>query len=389
VKEIAEEAAVAPPPERRSGAVPVKPFWAVFTGVLSVIGGFLGCLAGRTYVAPLYETSPEQQAVMGFVSVAAFTVVGGLLGFLLSSATFRKLQQIVPRIEEMAVEDKIAGIIGVIIGLVVVSLLKPLYADIRMDSLRAVVGLLVYATAVTLGAVVTLSMKKELFSMLRAGTVNVEEEPPPPAARTKLLDTNIIIEGRILEVYRTGFIEGPLLIPQFVLDELHQIADSADNLRRQRGRRGLDILNQMREVTATLAVLSPPYEVDVDDAEGVDGKLVKLAVGLDASILTNDFNLTKVAELQGVPVLNVNKLATALKPVVLPGEQMTVTILKEGKDMDQGVAYLDDGTMVVVENGRRHIGDVVDVTVSSVLQTAAGKMIFANVKGRTAGYRSR
>jgi uncharacterized protein YacL len=243
--------------------------------------------------------------------------------------------------------------------------------------------------AVTLGAVVTLSMKKELFGMLRAGTANEEEEPPPPAARTKLLDTNIIIEGRILEVYRTGFIEGPLLIPQFVLDELHQIADSADNLRRQRGRRGLDILNQMREVTETLAVLSPPYGVDVDDAEGVDGKLVKLAVGLDASILTNDFNLTKVAELQGVQVLNVNKLATALKPVVLPGEQMTVTILKEGKDMDQGVAYLDDGTMVVVENGRRHIGDVVDVTVSSVLQTAAGKMIFANVKGRTAGYRSR
>jgi uncharacterized protein YacL len=277
----------------------------------------------------------------------------------------------------------------VIIGLVVASLLKPLYADIRMDSLRVVVGLLVYIMAVTLGAVVTLSMKKELFGMLRAGTANEEEEPPPPAARTKLLDTNIIIEGRILEVYRTGFIEGPLLIPQFVLDELHQIADSADNLRRQRGRRGLDILNQMREVTATLAVLSPPYEVDVDDAEGVDGKLVKLAVGLDASILTNDFNLTKVAELQGVQVLNVNKLATALKPVVLPGEQMTVTILKEGKDMDQGVAYLDDGTMVVVENGRRHIGDVVDVTVSSVLQTAAGKMIFANVKGRTAGYRSR
>jgi len=173
------------------------------------------------------------------------------------------------------------------------------------------------------------------------------------------------------------------------LDELHQIADSADNLRRQRGRRGLDILNQMRAETETLAVLSPPYEVDIDEAEGVDAKLVKLAAGLEACILTNDFNLTKVAELQGVQVLNINKLATALKPVVLPGEQMTVTILKEGKDVDQGVAYLEDGTMVVVENGRRYIGDVVDVTVSSVLQTAAGKMIFANVKGRTAGYRHR
>jgi uncharacterized protein YacL len=333
-----------------------------------------------------------------------------LLGFLISATAFRKLQVIVPHIEEMPVEDKIAGIIGVVIGLVVASLLKPLYAQIGdtmvsllpfykglsrevttrpREILTTLVGILVYATSVTFGAIITLSMKKELFGMLRAGGESREKEAKPPAAKTKLMDTNIIIEGRILEVFHTGFIEGPLLIPQFVLDELHQIADSADNLRRQRGRRGLDILNQMREQTETLAVLSPPYGVDVEDAEGVDAKLVKLAAGLDACVLTNDFNLTKVAEVQGVQVLNLNKLATALKPVVLPGEQMTVTILKEGKDVDQGVAYLDDGTMVVVENGRRHLGDVVDVTVSSVLQTAAGKMIFANVKGRTAGYRHR
>lgn len=375
-------------PDRKPRYISAKPFWALFTGVLSVIGGYLGCVMGRTYIAPWYEGGSEGQPVMGLVSVVAFTIVGTLLGFLLSSVAFRKLQTVVMRVEDMAVEDKIAGIIGIIIGLVVASLLKPLYVDIR-EVWRIPVGLLIYATAVTFGAIVILSMKKELVGMLRAGVTEAAEEPLTPIAKPKLLDTNIIIEGRILEVYRTGFIEGPLLVPQFVLDELHQIADSADNLRRQRGRRGLDILNQMREETDTLSVLSPPYEVDFDEAEGVDAKLVKLAAGLGACILTNDFNLTKVAELQGVQVLNINKLATALKPVVLPGEQMTVTILKEGKDVDQGVAYLEDGTMVVVENGRRHIGDVVDVTVSSVLQTAAGKMIFANVKGRTAGYRHR
>jgi uncharacterized protein YacL len=189
----------------------------------------------------------------------------------------------------------------------------------------------------------------------------------------KLLDTSVIIDGRINDLCDTGFIEGTLVVPHFVLKELQLVADSSDGLKRQRGRRGLDVLDHLQKSKSISVMLT---EMDFPDIRDVDSKLIELAKRLDAKIVTNDLNLNKIARLQGIAVLNINELASALKPVVLPGESMRVFVIKEGKEKDQGVAYLDDGTMVVVDNSRRLIGQNVDITVTSVLQTTVGKMIF-------------
>jgi uncharacterized protein YacL len=189
----------------------------------------------------------------------------------------------------------------------------------------------------------------------------------------KILDTSVIIDGRITDLCDTGFIEGTLVVPQFVLKELQFIADSGETLKRQRGRRGLDVLNHLQKSSQISVVI---WEMDFPEIRDVDSKLMELARQLDAKIITNDVNLNKVAKLRGISVLNINELANALRPVVLPGESMRVFILKEGKEKDQGVGYLDDGTMVVVDNSRRMIGQTVDITVTSVLQTTVGKMIF-------------
>jgi uncharacterized protein YacL len=194
-----------------------------------------------------------------------------------------------------------------------------------------------------------------------------------PQRRYKVLDTSVIIDGRIADVCETGFIDGTLVIPQFVLKELQLVADSSDALKRNRGRRGLDILQKIQKMAGIEVTIS---DVDFPDVREVDLKLIELARTLQGKIVTNDFNLNKVAQLRGVEVLNVNELANSLKPVVLPGEQMTVFILKEGKEYNQGVAYLDDGTMVVVDNARKMISKTIDIVVTSVLQTTAGKMIF-------------
>ena len=194
-----------------------------------------------------------------------------------------------------------------------------------------------------------------------------------PRKRYKVLDTSVIIDGRIADICETGFMDGTLVIPQFVLKELQLVADSSDSMKRNRGRRGLDILQKIQKMTGVEVVIS---DVDFPDVREVDLKLIELARTLQGKIVTNDFNLNKVAQLRGVAVLNINELANALKPVVLPGELMKVFILKEGKEYNQGVAYLDDGTMVVVDNARKMISKTIDIVVTSVLQTTAGKMIF-------------
>jgi uncharacterized protein YacL len=194
----------------------------------------------------------------------------------------------------------------------------------------------------------------------------------------KILDTSVIIDGRIADLCDTGFVEGTLIVPQFVLKELHLVADSPDALKRQRGRRGLDVLDHLQKSSQVEVVLS---DTDFPETRDVDSKLIELAKTMDAKIVTNDFNLNKVAGIHGIKVLNINELVNSLRPVALPGEVMSVFILKEGKEKDQGVAYLDDGTMVVVDNSRRMIGQTVDVTVTSVLQTTVGKMIFGRFNG--------
>jgi uncharacterized protein YacL len=194
-----------------------------------------------------------------------------------------------------------------------------------------------------------------------------------PRKRYRILDTSVIIDGRIADICETGFMDGTLVIPQFVLKELQLVADSSDSMKRNRGRRGLDILQKIQKMAGVEVMIS---DVDFPDVREVDLKLIELARTLQGKIVTNDFNLNKVSQLRGVEVLNINELANSLKPVVLPGEIMKVFILKEGKEYNQGVAYLDDGTMVVVDNARKMIGRTIDVVVTSVLQTTAGKMIF-------------
>ena len=191
------------------------------------------------------------------------------------------------------------------------------------------------------------------------------------------MDTSVIIDGRIFDICQTGFVEGPLVIPGFVLNELRHISDSADGLKRNRGRRGLDILNKIQK---ELSIETQIYEEDFPEIAEVDAKLLKLAQVLNGKVVTNDFNLNKVAEFQGVPVLNIKELANAIKPVLLPGEEMKVVVMKDGKEASQGIAYLDDGTMIVVEGGRKFISEEIMVVVTSVLQTAAGRMIFAKPK---------
>ena len=198
----------------------------------------------------------------------------------------------------------------------------------------------------------------------------------PRGENSKILDTSVIIDGRIADITETGFVEGPLLIPQFVLGELQHIADSSDPVKRTRGKRGLEVLHHIqKQANVDVKIV----DTDYPSVKEVDSKLIELAKEVHGKILTNDSNLNKVAELQGIEVLNINELANALKPVVLPGEEMNVKILKEGKEMGQGLAYLDDGTMIVVDNGRRQIGKTIDVVVTSVLQTPAGRMIFARL----------
>lgn len=195
-----------------------------------------------------------------------------------------------------------------------------------------------------------------------------ERKKPKP----KILDTSVIIDGRIADICQTNFLEGTIVIPQFVLGELQHIADSSDVLKRNRGRRGLDVLNRIQK---ELPVDVEIYEGDFEDIPEVDSKLIKLAKVMDGIVVTNDFNLNKVCDLQGVPILNINDLANAVKPVVLPGEELNVQVIKDGKEHNQGIAYLDDGTMIVVEEGHDYIGRKIEVLITSVLQTSAGRMI--------------
>ena len=223
-----------------------------------------------------------------------------------------------------------------------------------------------------LGAVLILRGQKEFSVMLPF----VKLDSKSLSEQIIILDTSVIIDGRIADICETSFISGKVIVPGFVLKELQFIADSSDDLKRARGRRGLDVLNRIRK---NKHIDVRVHETDFPDVTAVDSKLIKLAQMLNAKIFTNDYNLNKIAELQGIPVLNINELANALKPVVIPGEAMSAKILRAGKEPEQGVAYLDDGTMIVVDGGKRFIGRTISVTITSVLQTQAGRMIFAKV----------
>lgn len=297
--------------------------------------------------------------------------IGAALGALISGIIIA-VQQSLQRVPSvMAIGAGVGFSIGVVLAGVLIFSAGQIFPQSTLVTQFGTMAVLIVLPY--LGLIVGLRLGES--SDWKIGTK--EEEASNSAAVPKLLDTSVIIDGRIADICETGFIEGKFIIPQFILQELQHISDSADGLKRARGRRGLDILNHIqKKIDIDVTIV----EEDFPHIKEVDAKLVELGKKLGAKILTNDLNLNKVAELQGVHVLNINDLSNALKPVVLPGETIRVFVLKEGKETGQGVAYLDDGTMVVVDNAKRCIGKNVDVIVTSVLQTSAGRMIFTRVK---------
>jgi uncharacterized protein YacL len=335
--------------------------WAVWgTGMTGLTNGGIGTLS----------------AGGGWLGAAIGAMIGLLAATALSGPLMAQLARGIDRLSEYSAPTLVVGAAGGGAGLALSALLFPLISDVpRVGNVLSALAAVLLAYA---GIRLSARKQDELGAWMaaRAAAVPVKEEGPRYEEH-KILDTSVIIDGRIADICKTGFIEGTLVIPEFVLEELQHIADSSDLLKRNRGRRGLDILNKIQKELDVKVLIHE----DVGDEPGeVDSKLVKLAKAMRGKVVTNDFNLNKVCELQGVSVLNINDLANAVKPVVLPGEEIFVQVIKDGKEHGQGVAYLDDGTMIVVEGGRDFIGTTMEVLVTSVLQTSAGRMIFAKPK---------
>ena len=329
-------------------------------------------------ISDLFKFSKQMPAYVP----AAFAVITGFIFYFIASssttdALMKRMTQTEERLTKMNVKELAFSVIGCFIGLVIANLIGLAFRDFGILGTFIVVLLNIFFGV--LGIRVA-RRKKDDVNVRSLQEVLMTTKPMAAddsiTGRPKILDTSVIIDGRIMDLLQTGFIEGKIIIPDFVLEELRHIADSADSLKRQRGRRGLDILNEIqKQLTVPVEIQSfhPGQPMEVDSM------LLKMAEKLDAFVMTNDFNLNKVAEFQGVRVLNINELANAIKPVVLPGEEMRVTIIKAGKEQGQGVAYLNDGTMIVVDGGSKHIGETKTVIVTSVLQTAAGRMIFTKM----------
>lgn len=349
-----------------------------------LIGGALGLV----FLPPLYELlhlSSNPWLDNPYVSVA----LGALLLFTLSFAFSDYFVRLISWMEEVLfkvpIGDLLFGTFGLIIGLIVAYFLGFAIDSVPFPVISEVLPIILSFVLGYLGFRLGFRKRDELIQLFTLRSTNTKKKAAEGAEAQevrgsyKLLDTSVIIDGRIADISETGFIEGILVVPQFVLTELQHIADSSDNLKRTRGRRGLDILKKLQDERKTKVEIT---DEDFEDVQEVDLKLVRLAkkMGNDTCIVTNDFNLNKVCELHHVKVLNINDLANAVKPVVIPGEDMQVVVIKDGKEHNQGVAYLDDGTMIVVEGGRSYIGQAITVTVTSVLQTSAGRMIFAKPK---------
>ncbi len=377
----------------------------------NLLARIIGCIAATGIVVGIFFLDRTRLPAQ-IEWVIGITVAVALLAFIITPyITIVPYLWISDKIRKAAASDLVAAAIGLTIGLIISALLAiPLTSlPSNWGHILPFVGALLFAY---LGVTIAVLRKNDighLFLSIQSALTrrnrerDEEREKDRDEKRTRdrekdkerekertvvepvalppiLLDTSAIIDGRIKDISQTGFIYGTLLVPRFVLEELQRIADSADTMRRNRGRRGLEILNTLKTEA------SVPVEITDADIEGiaeVDGKLVKMARNLHCAIITNDFNLNRVAELQGVKVLNINELANAIKPVLLPGEDIHIKIMQDGKELGQGVGYLDDGTMIVVENGRQYMGTAIEVTVTRVLQTVAGRMIFAHPKQPT------
>ena len=361
----------------------------ILRGLVTLLGAGVGIGLAMLGLRLSQLNNPNQATPVDLLLLlyGACAFVGGLIFFILSPLIIRKFTELgnamEKQLDNMPMHQVLTSTVGLIIGLVIAVLVTQILnfvgASIVTTAFSGIVYVVLGYTGLNIGRKRGKEMqlplvdapaqgKERRFSFMRAAA---------PLSTAKILDTSVIIDGRVFDICKTGFLEGELVIPQFVLAELRHIADSSDALRRNRGRRGLDVLNRIQ---TELKIPVRIEETDYDDVAEVDVKLLRLARQLNGIVVTNDYNLNKVAGVTGVKVLNINELANAVKPVVLPGEEMTVQIVREGKEPGQGVGYLDDGTMIVVDNARRHVGETIDLVVTTVLQTSAGRMIFTRIK---------
>lgn len=352
----------------------------VWRFVIALAGIGIGCgivalilynirFPGYEYVMR-YTTRPD--VLIGLYAAAGIS--SGLIFYFISprimDSVITRFARIEDRLTETPAADILFGVIGLMIGLLLALLLTPVVRVISVPILPNVINVGLFLLCGYYGCKIGVTRRAELVGGLHADVAAMG------AARPKVLDTSVLIDGRIFDVCKTGFVEGTLVIPSFVLKELRHIADSADQMKRGRGRRGLDVIQSMQqELSQSVEIV----ERDYDDIDEVDLKLLRLALDTGGVLVTNDYNLNKVASVQNASVLNINDLANALRAVLLPGETLSLPIVKEGKEAGQGVGYLPDGTMVIVEGGRKRIGETADLVVTSSLQTSAGRMIFAKL----------
>lgn len=356
--------------------------------VFSLVGAIVGygVFLLTMFLARLsgYDKQFDLSTIQEAIVAALFVLIFGLIFFRLTPTLGKQSSKVADNIEtdlqKLSANDLVLGTAGLIAGLIIAYLISQIYVGIPIPFLDVVLNIITYLILGFLGVVIATRKGADIraawLGAIKTSGSGSRGKGKGRDAAPKILDTSVIIDGRIADIMKTGFIEGTIVIPEFVLVELRHIADSSDSLKRNRGRRGLDILNKIQSEYG-IEIYNTTSEKSLDEIPEVDVKLLKLAQIMNGKVVTNDFNLNKVAGIKGVEVLNINELANTLKSVVLPGEEMTLFLVKEGKENNQAVAYLDDGTMIVVEEGRRHIGKTIRVLVTSVLQTAAGRMIFA------------
>lgn len=368
----------------------------MFKRVIKLFIGLIGALIGFGIVNILRAYEVLNIDMNGWLNIGihiGIVLLFAIIFYILSPRIINRCKRIISFIEnevqKIPASDILLGTVGLIVGLVIAFLASQPFGNLGGPIIGAVIQIIIFALCGYLGVKIATRKKHDVDTAIEKLSVkwknidntkavkNEENKEKIREGVPKILDTSVIIDGRISDICNTGFVEGPLVIPQFVLNELQHIADSSDDLKRKRGRRGLDILNKMQKELDIEIII---YNGDFEEIKEVDSKLLKLTQVMDGKIITNDYNLNKVAVVQDIEVLNVNELANSVKPVVLPGEEMVVEVIRDGKESGQGLGYLDDGTMIVVESGRKHIGKTIDVVVTSVLQTSAGKMIFGRPK---------
>ncbi|GAB1475975.1 PIN/TRAM domain-containing protein [Bacillota bacterium] len=359
-------------------------------GIITLCGGLLGYGVSFLFRGLIIVTNLGDVLIMTETQKNIFSiicaVITAIIFFTIAPTIGKHGQKVAKDIEsdlqKVPSADIVPGTFGLIIGLFLAYLISQIYIGIQLPFVATVLSMLTYLMLGYIGVFVATRRGKDILlfiSTSRKSPGGAKGKGKTGDATPKILDTSAIIDGRIADIMKTGFIEGNIVIPEFVLVELRHIADSSDNLKRNRGRRGLDVLNRI-QTEYGIEIYNTDSDKTIEEIPEVDVKLLKLAQNLGGKVMTNDYNLNKVALIKGVEVLNINELANMLKPVVLPGEEMDLFLVKEGKEENQAVAYLDDGTMIVVEEGKKFIGQSITVVVTSVLQTAAGRMIFGKPK---------